>query len=106
MAHFPFSSRPDLLVLTCTHVLSGGDIKLVCHHFEDNSWEFLCGCEHTAEDAIVLTVGELCETDPSLHLLSDLPVGSCAQRQSRSHAWTRGRIAGENFYPAAETRMS
>lgn len=105
MAHFPFSKRPDLLVLTCTHVLSGGDVTLVCHHFDDNSWEFLCGCEHTEEEAVVLTVGELCEMDSTLHLLSDLPVGGCAQRKNRAHAWQRGRIAGEDFYPAAENRM-
>lgn len=106
MAHYPFSERKDLLVMTCTHVLEGADITLICHHFEDNSWEFLCGCEnHTAEHATVLTVGELCENDPTLNLACDLPVGACAQRKSRAHAWQFGRIAGEDFYPAAETRM-
>lgn len=106
MAQYPFSARQDLLVLTCLHVLEGADITMVCHHFDDNSWEFLCGGGHTDEDAVVITIGELCALDPSLCLLSDLPVGACAVRKSRSHAWERGRIEGEDFYPAASTRMT
>lgn len=105
MAHFPFSERPDLLVLTCTHVLSGADVTLCCHHFSDNSWEFVCGCQHTEENAIVLSIAELCELDPTLNLLSDLPVGACAARKSRAYAWQKGRIAGEDFYPAAASRL-
>ena len=105
MAHYPFSDRPDLLVLTCLHVLDGADITTVCHHFNDNAWEFICEGAHTDEDAVVMTVGELCELDPTLHLLSDLPVGGCAVRKSRAHAWERGRIDGEDFYPAAASRM-
>ncbi|MCQ2417104.1 MAG: hypothetical protein MJ071_04750 [Oscillospiraceae bacterium] len=105
MAHFPFSERPDLLVLTCTHILEGSDIKLVCHHFDDNTWEFMCGASHTEEDAIVLSVGELCAEDPSLNLLCDMPVGAAASREDKQHAWQIGRIQGEDFYPAAESRM-
>ncbi len=105
MAHYPFTDRPHLLVLTCTHVLAGSDITLVCHHFSDASWEFVCGGQHTEEDAIVMSVGELCDSDPTLHLLCDLPVGACAMRESRAHAWKRGRIEGEDFYSAAESRM-
>ena len=106
MAHFPFSERADLLVLTCLHVLEGADITMVCHHFSDNSWEFICDGTHTDDDAVVASIGDLCELDPSLHLLSDLPVGACAVRKSRGHAWQRGRIDGEDFYPAASSRMS
>lgn len=65
MAHYPFTDRPHLLVLTCTHVLTGSDITLVCHHFSDASWEFVCGGQHTEEDAIVMSVGELCDSDPT-----------------------------------------
>ncbi|MBQ3939807.1 MAG: hypothetical protein II723_01730 [Oscillospiraceae bacterium] len=106
MAHFPFSERPGLLVLTCIHALEGShDITTVCHHFSDNSWEFVCGCDHTEEDAVVLSVSELCDLDPTLHLVCDLPVGGCAVRKSRAHAWQFGQIAGEDFYPAAQSRM-
>lgn len=107
MAHYPFSDRPDLLVFTCIHVLEEGKaVTLVCHHFDDNAWEFLCDGHHTDEDALVISIGELCEQDPSLALLCDLPVGGCAIRESRAHAWRFGRIDGENFYPAAESRMN
>ncbi len=107
MAHYPFSERPDMLVLTCLHVLDGADVTLVCHHFNDNAWEFVCGApSHSDEEAVVMTISELCELDPSLQLLSDLPVGACAVRKSRAHAWELGRIDGEDFYPAAASRMS
>lgn len=107
MAHYPFSDRPDMLVFTCIHVLEEGKpVTLVCHHFDDNAWEFLCDGHHTDEDALVISIGELCEQDPSLALLCDLPVGGCAVRESPAHAWRLGRIDGENFYPAAESRMN
>lgn len=106
MAHYPFSDRPDLLVLTCTHILDGeSDITTVCHHFDDNTWEFVCGCQHAGHEAVAITVGELCDLDPSLHLVCDLPVGGCAVRKSRAHAWEFGRIGGEDFYPAAASRL-
>ena len=105
MAYYPFQDRKEQLALTCTHVLEGADITLVCHHFDDNTWEFVCGGVHTEDDAIVLSIGELCESDPTLHLLSDLPVGAAATRKDRTHAWQRGRIDGEKFYPAADSRM-
>ena len=107
MAHYPFSDRPDMLVFTCIHVLEEGKpVTLVCHHFDDNAWEFLCDGTHNDEDALVISVGELCEQDPTLALLCDLPVGGCAIRESIAHAWRFGRIDGENFYPAAESRMN
>ena len=105
MKHYPFTDRPDLLVLTCTHVLEGADITLVCHHFNDNTWEFVCDGSHSEDEAIVLSIGELCGMDPSLHLVCDRPVGAAASRKSRAHAWQFGRISGEDFYPAADSRM-
>ncbi len=107
MAHYPFTDRPDLLVLTCSHVLDdGATVTKVCHHWNDNAWEFVCDGAHTDEEAVVVSIAELCEIDPSLHLLCDLPVGGCAVRKSKSHAWEYGRIDGEDFYDAAATRMN
>lgn len=107
MAHYPFHARPDMLVFTCIHVLEeGAPVTTVCHHFDDNAWEFLCDCPHTDEDALVISIGELCQHDPTLALLCDLPVGGAAVRKSKAHAWEYGRIEGEKFYPAAESRMN
>ena len=77
MAHYPFSERADLLVLTCTHVLEGGDVTVVCHHFNDNTWEFTCGSPHTEEDAIVLRSARRRRRDPSE------PCSCMAVRQNR-----------------------
>ena len=66
MAYFPFSERRDTFAFTCTHILDGeGEIRLVTHHFDDGSYEFLCGEEgHEAAHAVIITIGELLDLDP------------------------------------------
>ena len=78
MTYFPFAERRDTFAFTCTHILDGeGEIRLVTHHFDDGSYEFLCGEEgHAAAHAVIITIGELLDLDPSIALVSDLPVAA------------------------------
>ena len=107
MAYYPFSERKDTLVFTCTHILDGlSPVRLVTHHFDDGSWQFLCGEEgHGPADAVIITLGELLELDPELEKLSDLPVGCCAMRKDADAAWEYGKLADEKWYPSSATRM-
>lgn len=99
MAYFPFYERPDLLVFTCTHVLDGeAPVSFVAHHFDDGSWEFLCGAVHKSEDAVITGVMELVHLDKSLAKLCDLPVGCCAQR-TEDGGWCYSVLPGERIYP-------
>ena len=86
MTYFPFAERRDTFAFTCTHILDGeGEIRLVTHHFDDGSYEFLCGEEgHAAAHAVIITIGELLDLDPSIALVSDLPVGCCAMRKGQA----------------------
>lgn len=107
MAYFPFSERRDTFAFTCTHILDGeGEIRLVTHHFDDGSYEFLCGEEgHEAAHAVIITIGELLDLDPSIGLVSDLPVGCCAVRKDKSSPWEFSKLADEQRYPASQGRM-
>ena len=107
MAYFPFSERRDTFAFTCTHILDGeGEIRLVTHHFDDGSYEFLCGEEgHEAAHAVIITIGELLDLDPSIGLVSDLPVGCCAVRKDKSSPWKFSKLADEQWYPASQGRM-
>ena len=107
MAYFPFSERRDTFAFTCTHILDGeGEIRLVTHHFDDGSYEFLCGEEgHEAAHAVIITIGELLDLDPSIGLVSDLPVGCCAVRKDKSSPWEFSKLADEQCYPASQGRM-
>ena len=107
MAYFPFSERRDTFAFTCTHILDGeGEIRLVTHHFDDGSYEFLCGEEgHEAAHAVIITIGELLDLDPSIGLVSDLPVGCCAVRKDKRSPWEFSKLADEQWYPASQGRM-
>lgn len=99
MQYFPFSERRELLVFCCTHILDGDEyVCLVNHHFDDNNWVFLCNCEHTDLDAVIVSIGELCDVDSSLEELCDLPVGHCAVRTDKNAPWEISRIPGEKYY--------
>ncbi|MBE6854217.1 MAG: hypothetical protein E7501_01020 [Ruminococcus sp.] len=107
MAYYPFSQRPGMLAFTCTHVMDGeADIRLVTHHFDDGSWEFLCNTPtHTDAEAVIITIGELLKLDDTIEALSDLPVGCCATRSKRGEKWNYARLDGEPWYPASASRM-
>lgn len=100
MGYFPFSERPGMLCFTCCHVLEDNKpITFVTHHFDDNNWQFVCGSEHSDADAVIISIGELCEIDPSIESLCDLPVGSFASRKNINAKWMTGKLPDEESYP-------
>lgn len=100
MKYYPFSEKKDLLVFTCTHILEGKKhIKFVTHHFDDCNWQFLCGGMHKDEDAVIISIQEICELDKSVEELCDLPIGYCASRKNISAKWIISRLPDENAYP-------
>ncbi|MDO5559345.1 MAG: hypothetical protein Q4F95_07065 [Oscillospiraceae bacterium] len=99
MKYYPFSDKPGMLVFTCCHVLENQkSITIVTHHFDDNNWQFLCNKAHTDADAVITTIGELCELDPSVEELCDLPVGHFASRKNVNAKWIIARIPDEKSY--------
>ncbi|MBE6841906.1 MAG: hypothetical protein E7510_03630 [Ruminococcus sp.] len=102
MSYYPFSERSGMLVFTCTHVLEDNKpITFVTHHFDDNNWQFSCSSTHTDADAVIITIGELCELDPSLEELCDMPVGHFAKRKNKNAKWIIARLPDEKAYVKA-----
>ncbi len=99
MHYYPFSEHPEKLVFTCCHFLEGEKpLTFAAHHFDDNNWQFLCSEHHADTDAVIITIGELLELDPSIEELCDLPVGYLATRKNKNAKWISSRIPNENAY--------
>lgn len=85
---FPFSDTPNTAVITCTHIVDDKEpILFVSHDEDDGMWQFLCGREHSDDDAKIVSLKYVFELDPTIGLLKDLPCGYCAERESLNDKW-------------------
>ena len=85
---FPFSDTPDTAVFICSHILdSGEEILFVSHDMDDGAWQFLCGKEHNESDASIVSLKYVLGLDPTIGNLKDLPLGYCAERESKNDKW-------------------
>ncbi len=87
---WPFDDPPDAEVIILDRILRGkSSILLVTHDEEDGAWQFLDG-EHVFEaDAAPALLGEVCQLDPSVMPLADLPLGWRATRVAPDLPWER-----------------
>ena len=85
---FPFKDKPNVAVITCTHVIDEGQpILFVTHDADDGCWQFLCGKEHSTNDAKVVALEEIYNLDESLKEISSLGYGEQARREDKNSAW-------------------
>ena len=85
---FPFSDAPNTAVFICSHILDGReDILFVSHDMDDGAWQFLCGKEHDESDARIVSLKYVLDLDPTIVKLKDLPLGYCAERESKNDKW-------------------
>lgn len=85
---YPFEEDPRTATITCCHVLDGERPILFASHDEDDGmWQFLCGDEHTEDDARVIGLGEAFAIDESIGALASLPCGYCAEREAPDARW-------------------
>lgn len=95
-ANWPFANPQEVDVITLDRILRGeSSLRLVTHDDDDDAddWQFLDGEQVFEEDAVLLTLGEMVDFDPSLRALADLPRGWFAWRAGPDQPWSRG--AGE-----------
>lgn len=66
-------------------------ITYVTHESEDGAWQFFSDDNFDNFEAVVMVValGEIIEMDSSILLLSDLPEGYMAYRESEKNEWIR-----------------
>ena len=85
---FPFNEPENLAVFTCVHVLErGADICYVTHDEDDGGWQFMCGESHDESDARIVSLQEIFDRDPSVGVLSQMPLGCGAVRENRESPW-------------------
>lgn len=85
---FPFSDAPDVATIVCGHVIDGGNpILYVSHDDDDGMWQFLCGDEHTTDDARIVSLQFVFELDHSIGELADMPCGHFATRSCQEGKW-------------------
>ena len=85
----PFADAPDSAVITCCHVTDdSAPILYVSHDEDDGMWQFLCGGEHSDDDAKIVSLRYIYELDHSIGQLKDMPCGCYAERESQAGEWT------------------
>lgn len=84
---FPFGEPKNTAVITCCHIIDNSADILYVSHDEDGMWQFLCGGTHSTEDARVVALGEIAALDRTVGELASMPLGSAAERGSKSSAW-------------------
>ncbi|RKM58589.1 hypothetical protein D6856_12610 [Butyrivibrio sp. XB500-5] len=77
-------------VITTKNIVNGEkDILLVSHDEDDGMWEFLEGDVVKEEEAMIISLYEMVNIDPTVNQIADLPLGWIAYRDSKLDAWTK-----------------
>lgn len=84
---FPFKERPDTAVFSCCHVTEGTSPILHVTHDEDGDWQFLCGANHTLEEARLISLKSAYDIDSSIGQLVGLKPGQSADRDDKESQW-------------------
>ena len=81
---FPFSDAPKTMCITCFHILNDNDPIAYISHDEDGCWQFLCGRNHTEDEAKIVSLSEMLEIDKSVVKFADLKRGEYAEKRDGS----------------------
>ncbi len=93
MKKFPFADDPRTACFTCCHVLEENKPILYVSHDEDGYWQFLCGKEHSQEEARIVSLATILSIDESVANLANLDYGTYAVSKSPTSNWI---IKGKN----------
>ena len=95
MSEWPFSDPPNVAVIVNRKIICRGDwIANVSHDSDDGAWQFHLnrGDELSENDAMVVSLKEIVDLDPTIRELADLPLGWRAWRASSNSPWLRGKL--------------
>ena len=83
----PFKDKPNTAVFTCTCILNNEKPILYITHDEDGTWQFLCGDEHTENDARIVSLEEIYKPDKTIGKVSNIEYGKTATRIDKTSNW-------------------
>jgi hypothetical protein len=87
---FKFNEKRNVAVFTVKQIFKERKpILYVCHDEEDEAWQFLPGELVEEKDAMVVTLEEVIEHDPTINELHDLPMGYYAERKFVGDKWQK-----------------
>ncbi len=75
-----------IAVITTKKILDNNLIKVVIKD-NDGDWQFLDGGVVTAEDAVLLSLQQVIDLDPSIISILDMPLGYRAVRTKKEEVW-------------------
>lgn len=86
--------KDDYGVFVCPHVFQQSLPILFSVRDFDGSWQFLCGDDDCVENGKphLVHVGKLTESDPTIHHLTSMEIGTFAERFSSIAGWTFGKL--------------
>jgi len=84
---YVFADSADTLCFTCCHVLEENKPIRYISHDEDGCWQFLCGQNHTQEEARVVSLAEIVGIDKEVNKLAYLKYGEYAEKDWGTERW-------------------
>ena len=85
--HNKFKESKNQAVFTCLHIIEENKPILYVKRDNEGDWQFLCGENHTTEDARVIALQEIINIDPSVSKVLNLKCGQTAVRESKESVW-------------------
>jgi hypothetical protein len=87
---WPFKDPTNVAVFSIRQIVFGKQaILYVTHDADDGSWQFLGTGSPSESDLVIVGLEEICNLDPSIKDLADLPVGWEAWRSDKTAAWKK-----------------
>jgi hypothetical protein len=95
MTEWPFKDSPNVAAIINRKVVEGNAwIAFVSHDVDDGAWQFHVedrAAIPTEKDALVVSLREVVDLDPTVRELASLPYGWHAWRRSKNSPWQRQR---------------
>jgi len=85
---WPFDQERNVAAITTKQVMNDGlPVLVVIHYADDCDWAFLCDTTDSEDDAMVVAMESVIETDPSLLEVAELEPGWVAEREDKDSPW-------------------
>jgi hypothetical protein len=85
---WPFADPKNVACFTTSDVMDGIlPILSVWHDEDDGAWQFLASTGGDINKAMVVSLSNICEVDPTVFELADLPFGWHAERKNMNDPW-------------------
>jgi hypothetical protein len=87
---WPFDQPPNCAVISLRDIAENrAPILHVTHDSDDHGWQFLDLEDPQEDQAVIVRLSHIVDSDPTIRELADLPPGWHAWRRSKGEPWIR-----------------